>query len=337
MARPHSRPRRSRARDYVPAGGKVAVVLGTAKSARHASRRCAAGLPSVVVDGGNDPICALRQRGRVPGSRRVEDVVLRPLTSHHRDRQPRHQSPGTTARMEGQGDRRQHRPFRQRDRHAGLKNFPGTRRLKSSSRRRVQVSGWAQRDGARGGKPANLGCATATRALVIVGIFTNQVILVRAARAARKHRKYEGKKVYMLPKRSTKTGRAADLDHPTRREADTLRRIRRDDIGCRSMDRTSGALIVIEARQWEASLPRGAPDPPAGACCGRASGPRCRGCLSAVSSPRQERKGRNAMTRSGVSHGVCDLLAAMDDRGARFAAAAPGKRSPISSAGSEGR
>jgi hypothetical protein len=110
--------------------GKVAVVCGygdVGKGCAQALR----GQGARVVVTEIDPICALQARWKATRSRRSRTCVGDRRHLHHDDRQQEHRHGRAHEQDEGQGDRRQHRPLRQRDRHGR----PRARRRASSATR----------------------------------------------------------------------------------------------------------------------------------------------------------------------------------------------------------
>ena len=98
-------------------GGKVAVGLRLRRS-RQGLRAGAArpGLPRHRHRNRSD-LRAAGGDGRLRGQHARERPARTRRHLHHRDRQPRHHHRRAHGADEGQGDRRQHRPLRQRDRH----------------------------------------------------------------------------------------------------------------------------------------------------------------------------------------------------------------------------
>ena len=118
---------------------------------------------------------------------------------HHRHRQQGHHHRRAHGADEAPGDRRQHRPLRQRDRHGrARRRSPGVERINI----KPQVDEWRFPDGhsiivLSEGRLLNLGNATGHPSFVMSNSFTNQVIA--QIELFTKNDEYE-KKVYVLPK-----------------------------------------------------------------------------------------------------------------------------------------
>ena len=97
-------------------GGKVAVVFGYGEVGKGCAQALRGQGCRVIVTE-IDPICALQAAMEGYEVNTLEDVVETRRHLHHRDRQPQHHHRRAHGADEGQGDRRQHRPLRQRDRH----------------------------------------------------------------------------------------------------------------------------------------------------------------------------------------------------------------------------
>ena len=97
-------------------GGKVAVVFGFGEVGKGCAQALRGQGCRVIVTE-IDPICALQAAMEGYEVDTLEDVVETRRHLHHRDRQPQHHHRRPHGADEGQGDRRQHRPLRQRDRH----------------------------------------------------------------------------------------------------------------------------------------------------------------------------------------------------------------------------
>ena len=97
-------------------GGKVAVVFGYGEVGKGCAQALRGQGCRVIVTE-IDPICALQ--AAMEGYRGGDARRCRRECGHlhHRDRQPQHHHRRAHGADEGQGDRRQHRPLRQRDRH----------------------------------------------------------------------------------------------------------------------------------------------------------------------------------------------------------------------------
>ena len=114
-------------------GGKVAFVAGFGE----VGKGCAQALRGQgcrVIVAEIDPICALQAAMEGYEVKTLEDVVVDRRHLHHRDRQPRHHHRRAHDADEGQGDRRQHRPLRQRDRHGRPEEDPRASSASTSSR-----------------------------------------------------------------------------------------------------------------------------------------------------------------------------------------------------------
>jgi adenosylhomocysteinase len=142
-----------------------------------------------------DPICALQAAMDGFEVDTLEDVVARRHLHHHHRQQGRdpHRA---HARDEGHGDRRQHRPLRQRD--------PG-RRAEEPQVDQHQGTGGHDRDAESGnriillseGRLLNLGNATGHPSFVMSASFTNQVLA--QIELWTKGEQYKNE-VYILPK-----------------------------------------------------------------------------------------------------------------------------------------
>ena len=97
-------------------GGKVAVVFGYGEVGKGCAQALRGQGARVIVTE-IDPICALQAAMEGYQVATIDDVVDDRRHLHHRDRQPQHHHRRPHGEDEGQGDRRQHRPLRQRDRH----------------------------------------------------------------------------------------------------------------------------------------------------------------------------------------------------------------------------
>jgi adenosylhomocysteinase len=182
-----------RATDTMMAG-KVAVVCGYGDVGKgSAASLRGAGARVKVTEA--DPICALQAAMDGFEVVTLEDV-LRRRHLHHHDRQQGRHPHRAHARDEGHGDRRQHRPLRQRD--------PG-RRAEEPQVDQHQGTGGHDRDSLDGnriillseGRLLNLGNATGHPSFVMSASFTNQVLA--QIELWTKGDQYENK-VYVLPK-----------------------------------------------------------------------------------------------------------------------------------------
>ena len=114
-------------------GGKVAVVFGFGE----VGKGCAEALRGQgcrVVVTEIDPICALQAAMQGYEVKTMDDVVEHGGHLRHRDRQLQHHHRRAHVEDEGQGDRRQHRPLRQRDRHGRPGEVEGHQARSTSSR-----------------------------------------------------------------------------------------------------------------------------------------------------------------------------------------------------------
>ena len=115
-------------------GGKVAVVLGYGDVGKGCAESLRGQGARVIVTE-VDPICALQAAMDGYQVATLEDVVEHGGHLHHRDRLLRRDHRRAHGADEAPGDRRQHRPLRQRDRHGrpgqALRTSPG----RTSSRR----------------------------------------------------------------------------------------------------------------------------------------------------------------------------------------------------------
>ena len=152
-------------------------VSATATSARAARSRCAARAPAVIVTE-IDPICALQaamdgyQVATLDDVVETADIFITATGCYRRDHRRAHGAD------EAPGDRRQHRPLRQRDRHG--RPGPGAR---TSQRVNIkpQVDEWVFADGhsiivLSEGRLLNLGNATGHPSFVMSNSFSNQTI-----------------------------------------------------------------------------------------------------------------------------------------------------------------
>ena len=106
-------------------GGKVAVVCGFGEVGKGCAQALRGQGARVVVTE-IDPICALQ--AAMEGSIQHAGEHDRPRRHfHHRDRQPEPDHRRPHGPDERQGDRRQHRPLRQRDRHGRAEEGEGRR------------------------------------------------------------------------------------------------------------------------------------------------------------------------------------------------------------------
>ena len=114
-------------------GGKVAVVFGFGEVGKGCAQALRGQGARVIVTE-IDPICALQAAMEGYEVKTLEDVGRPRRHLHHRDRQPEHHHRRPHGADEGQGDRRQHRPLRQRDRHGRPEEGQGASSGSTSSR-----------------------------------------------------------------------------------------------------------------------------------------------------------------------------------------------------------
>ena len=127
-------------------GGKVAVVFGygdVGKGCAQALR--GQGCRVIVTE--IDPICALQAAMEGYEVTTLDDVRRDRRHLHHRDRQQQHHHRRAHGADEGQGDRRQHRPLRQRDRHGRPEEV-----------RRASSGSTSSRSTTSGGSPTATAC-----------------------------------------------------------------------------------------------------------------------------------------------------------------------------------
>ena len=135
-------------------GGKVAVVFGFGEVGKGCAQALRGQGCRVIVTE-IDPICALQAAMEGYEVSTLEDVVGTRRHLHHGDRQPQHHHRRAHGEDEGQGDRRQHRPLRQRDRHGRPEEVRRHRADQHQAAvRRVALPRRPQRDGARRGPAA---------------------------------------------------------------------------------------------------------------------------------------------------------------------------------------
>ncbi len=167
-------------------GGKVAVVFGFGEVGKGCAQALRGQGCRVIVTE-IDPICALQAAMEGYEVNTLDDVVETRRHLHHRDRQPQHHHRRAHGADEGQGDRRQHRPLRQRDRHGRAEEVPGHRADQHQAAvRRVPFPGRPQRDGAGGGPAAEPRLRDRPSELRDVGVVHQPGD--RAARTARERR-----------------------------------------------------------------------------------------------------------------------------------------------------
>ena len=114
-------------------GGKVAVVFGYGEVGKGCAQALRGQGCRVIVTE-IDPICALQAAMEGFEVKTLEDVRRHGRHLHHRDRQLQHHHRRAHGEDEGQGDRRQHRPLRQRDRHGRPGEDARASRRSTSSR-----------------------------------------------------------------------------------------------------------------------------------------------------------------------------------------------------------
>ena len=178
-------------------GGKVAVICGFGDVGKGCAELAARpgrardrhrDRPDLRAAGGDGGL-----RGAQPRRGRRDGRHLR-----HRDRQQGHHHARRHGADEAPGDRRQHRPLRQRDRHG---RAPGVRAPSASRSSRRSTSGRFP-DGhsiivLSEGRLLNLGNATGHPSFVMSNSFTNQTIA--QVELYSKNEQYE-RRVYVLPK-----------------------------------------------------------------------------------------------------------------------------------------
>ena len=146
----------NRATDVMLAG-KMAVVCGYGDVGKGCAESLEGQGARVVVTE-IDPICALQAAMEGFQVLTLDDVVETRRRLHHGDGQPRHHHGRPHGPHEAPGDRRQHRPLRQRDRHRGA-GAPRRRQADQhqAAGRRVGLRRRPLRDRALGGPPAEPG------------------------------------------------------------------------------------------------------------------------------------------------------------------------------------
>ena len=158
-------------------GGKVAVVCGYGDVGKGCAESLRGQGARVIVTE-IDPICALQAAMDGYQVATLEDVIEHRGHLRHRHRQPRRDHRRAHEPDEAPGDRGQHRPLRQRDRHGR----PGQAGPASAGRNiKPQVDEWTFADGhgiivLSEGRLLNLGNATGHPSFVMSNSFTNQVI-----------------------------------------------------------------------------------------------------------------------------------------------------------------
>ena len=178
-------------------GGKVAVICGYGD----VGKGCAdslRGQGARVIITEIDPICALQAAMEGFEVRKLDEVVETRRHLRHRDRQQGHHHRRRDGADEAPGDRRQHRPLRQRDRHRRARVAPAPTRVTI----KPQVDEWTFGDGhsiivLSEGRLLNLGNATGHPSFVMSNSFTNQTIA--QIELFTKNDEYS-KRVYVLPK-----------------------------------------------------------------------------------------------------------------------------------------
>ena len=179
-------------------GGKVAVVCGYGDVGKGCAESLRGQGARVIVTE-IDPICALQAAMEGYEVTTLEDVLETRRHLRHRHRQQRHHHRRAHGADEAPGDRRQHRPLRQRDRHRRPgEASPGIERVNI----KPQVDKWVFPDGhaiivLSEGRLLNLGNATGHPSFVMTNSFTNQMIA--QIELFTKNDEYE-KQVYVLPK-----------------------------------------------------------------------------------------------------------------------------------------
>ena len=158
-------------------GGKVAVVCGFGDVGKGCAESLR-GQGARVIITEIDPICALQAAMEGYQVATLEDVLATPTSSSPRPATRTSSPPTHMARDEAPGDRRQHRPLRQRDRHGRPGASP---RASSAINIKPQVDEWVFPDGhaiivLSEGRLLNLGNATGHPSFVMSNSFTNQTI-----------------------------------------------------------------------------------------------------------------------------------------------------------------
>ena len=120
-------------------GGKVAVVCGFGDVGKGCAESLRGQGARVIVTE-IDPICALQAAMEGYQVATLEDVVETRRHLHHHDRQQGHHHRRPHGADEAPGDRRQHRPLRQRDRHRRPREHRRHRARSTSSRRSTSGS-----------------------------------------------------------------------------------------------------------------------------------------------------------------------------------------------------
>ena len=158
-------------------GGKVAVVCGYGDVGKGCAESLRGQGARVIVTE-IDPICALQAAMDGYQVATLDEVIADRRHLHHRDRQQgrRHRRPDEPD--EAPGDRRQHRPLRQRDRHGRPRVASRACTARTSSRR--STSGRSPTAHTiivlSEGRLMNLGNATGHPSFVMSNSFTNQVL-----------------------------------------------------------------------------------------------------------------------------------------------------------------
>ena len=156
-------------------GGKVAVVCGYGDVGKGCAESLRGQGARVIVTE-VDPICALQAAMDGYQVATLEDVVEHRRHLHHGHRLLRRHHRRPHGADEAPGDRGQHRPLRQRDRHGRARPLPGVERITI----KPQVDEWTFADGhsiivLSEGRLLNLGNATGHPSFVMSNSFTNQV------------------------------------------------------------------------------------------------------------------------------------------------------------------
>ena len=179
-------------------GGKVAVVCGFGDVGKGCAESLR-GQGARVIITEIDPICALQAAMQGYEVKTLEDVIDSADIFITDDRQQGHHHGRRHGAHEAPGDRRQHRPLRQRDRHRRpRRGSTGIERVNI----KPQVDKWVFPDGhaiilLSEGRLLNLGNATGHPSFVMSNSFTNQTIA--QIELFTKNDEYE-KRVYVLPK-----------------------------------------------------------------------------------------------------------------------------------------
>ena len=249
-------------------GGKVAVVGGYGDVGKGCAESLRGQGARVIVTE-IDPICALQAAMDGYQVAKLEYVVDegRHLHHHHRLQQRHHRR--AHGADEAQGDRRQHRPLRQRDRHGRPGEGPRHRARARSSRRCTSGPSTTVTSiiVLSEGRLLNLGNATGHPSFVMCNSFANQTIAQIELFTKTDEYRREGKPTGLRRCPSTSTRRSPAAPRRARRRAD------RADQGAGRVPRRrrrravqAGALPLLThpgtPRGWSARPPTGTPPAP---------------------------------------------------------------------------